>query len=133
RRSSDLVNYREKTQPAAPAAVYGAMLAGVDYVLVGAGIPAEIPPLLDELAAHPRGELSVTVAGGDPRPVAVEPNRLFGRTRPPLPRPRMLAIVSSHVLAAYLARSQRTRPDGFVLETPVAGGHSAPPRGRMAL
>src|SRR5690606_226084 len=29
--------------------------------------------------------------------------------------------------------SPRTRPDGFVLETPVAGGHSAPPRGRMAL
>src|SRR5690606_34287975 len=109
------------------------MLAGVDYVLVGAGIPAEIPHLLDELAAHRRGELSVTVADGDPRPVAVEPNRLFGRTLPPLPRPRMLAIVSSHVLAAYLARSPRTRPDGFVLETPVAGGHSAPPRGRMAL
>ncbi|MFC5813739.1 nitronate monooxygenase [Nonomuraea harbinensis] len=127
------VNYLEKIQMATPAAVYGAMLAGVDYVLVGAGIPAEIPHLLDELAAHRRGEVAVTVADGDRRPVAVEPNRLFGRTLPPLPRPRLLAIVSSHVLAAYLARTPRTRPDGFVLESPVAGGHSAPPRGRMTL
>jgi NAD(P)H-dependent flavin oxidoreductase YrpB (nitropropane dioxygenase family) len=52
---------------------------------------------------------------------------------PPLARPRLLAIVSSHVLAAYLARSANTRPDGFVLEGPIAGGHSAPPRGRMRL
>lgn len=127
------INYLEKIQMALPAAVYGAMLAGVDYVLVGAGIPAEVPHLLDELAAHRRGEIGVTVADGDRRPVAIEPRRLFGCTLPPLARPRMLAIVSSHVLAAYLARTPRTRPDGFVLETPVAGGHSAPPRGRMTL
>lgn len=27
------------------------MLAGVDYILMGAGIPSEIPALLDSLAA----------------------------------------------------------------------------------
>jgi len=37
------VNYLEKIQMATPAAAYGAMLAEVDYVLVGAGIPAELP------------------------------------------------------------------------------------------
>jgi hypothetical protein len=46
---------------------------------------------------------------------------------------RFLAIVSSAVLAVYLNRSPVTRPDGFVLETSAAGGHSAPPRGRMQL
>ena len=47
------VNYLEKVQMATPAAAYGAMLAGVDYVLMGAGIPRDIPPLL-EPAGHPR-------------------------------------------------------------------------------
>jgi NAD(P)H-dependent flavin oxidoreductase YrpB (nitropropane dioxygenase family) len=37
------------------------------------------------------------------------------------------------VLAAYLARTPATTPDGFVLETAGAGGHSAPPRGRLRL
>jgi len=44
-----------------------------------------------------------------------------------------LAIVASHVLASYLARDARTHPEGFVVEGPVAGGHSAPPRGPLTL
>jgi len=130
------INYLEKIQMATPASVYGAMLAGVDFVLMGAGIPSEIPQLLDTLAGHGPGEVSVAVAGagdGERHTVGVDPRALGGDTLPRLPRPRLLAIVSSHVLAAYLARSPRTRPDGFVLESPVAGGHSAPPRGRMVV
>ncbi|MBB6343905.1 NAD(P)H-dependent flavin oxidoreductase YrpB (nitropropane dioxygenase family) [Nonomuraea muscovyensis] len=131
------VNYLEKIQLATPAAAYGAMLAGVDYVLVGAGIPAEIPRLLDDLAAHRAAELTVAVAGEDDparrHTVRLDPVALLGREVPPPARPRFLAIVSSHVLAAYLARSEATRPDGFVVESPVAGGHSAPPRGRLRL
>ncbi|MFG3439302.1 nitronate monooxygenase [Nonomuraea sp. NPDC047897] len=131
------VNYLEKIQLATPAAAYGAMLAGVDYVLVGAGIPAEIPRLLDDLAAHRPAELTVAVAGGDDsaqrHTVRVDPVELLGPEPPPVTRPRFLAIVSSHVLAAYLARSAATRPDGFVVESSVAGGHSAPPRGRLLL
>ena len=49
------INYLEKVQMATPAAAYGAMLAGVDYVLIGAGIPREIPQLLDRLADHAAG------------------------------------------------------------------------------
>nr|WP_311132619.1 nitronate monooxygenase [Nonomuraea gerenzanensis] len=132
------VNYLEKIQLATPAAVYGAVLAGVDYVLMGAGIPVEIPRLLDDLAEHRHGRISAAVADGGTgehaeHTVGIDPVALFGRRLPPLPRPRFLAIVSSHVLAAYLARAPRTRPDGFVIETPVAGGHSAPPRGRVVL
>ncbi|MFT3859829.1 nitronate monooxygenase [Micropruina sp.] len=41
--------------------------------------------------------------------------------------------MSLHVLATYLNRDPQTRPDGFVVEGPRAGGHSAPPRGRMVL
>jgi NAD(P)H-dependent flavin oxidoreductase YrpB (nitropropane dioxygenase family) len=50
-----------------------------------------------------------------------------------LRRPKFLAIVSAAVLAAYLARDEATRPDGFVIEGPPAGGHNAPPRGRLVL
>ncbi|MHB8491233.1 MAG: nitronate monooxygenase, partial [Solirubrobacteraceae bacterium] len=51
----------------------------------------------------------------------------------PLSRPRFLAIVSSHVLAAHLAGDDTSRPEGFVVERPIAGGHNAPPRGRLQL
>jgi NAD(P)H-dependent flavin oxidoreductase YrpB (nitropropane dioxygenase family) len=130
------INYLEKIQLATPAAVYGAMLAGVDYVLMGAGIPTEIPGLLDSFAAGGPGELTVTVAGavaGERHTVRLDPATLFGGAPPAVARPRFLAIVSSAVLAAYLVRNRASTPDGFVLETAIAGGHSAPPRGPLRL
>ena len=128
------VNYLEKIQMATPAAAYGAMLAGVDYVLVGAGIPAELPGLLDALAARHAGEVSVDVVGAmtSRYTVGVHPEGISGANEE-LRRPMFLAIVASHVLASYLAREVRTRPDGFVVEGPVAGGHNAPPRGPVRL
>ena len=48
------------------------------------------------------------------------------------PRPRR-PVVSSEVLVAHLARNPAIRPDGFVVESPHAGGHNAPPRGRPVL
>ncbi len=128
------VNYLEKIQLATPAAAYGAMLAGVDYVLMGAGIPSEIPALLDALAAGRPANLSITVAGADtPHVITFDPATLATPGSPPPRRPRFLAIVSAAILAVHLSRSPATRPDGFVLESPVAGGHSAPPRGRLRL
>ena len=129
------VNYLEKVQMATPAATYGAMLAGVDYVLVGAGIPREFPQLLDRLVDHQSVRLPVEVAGAPEGGHAVEldPRALLGEDMPPLHRPMFLAIVSAHILAAYLARDEHIRPDGFVVEGPAAGGHNAPPRGRLTL
>ncbi|WP_430782126.1 nitronate monooxygenase [Actinoplanes sp. G11-F43] len=130
------VNYLEKIQLATPAAVYGAMLAGVDYVLMGAGLPTEIPALLDSLAGHRPARLSVAVHGAQPgedHHVAIDPPALLGAVGGPLRRPKLLAIVSSATLATYLARDETTRPDGFVLETSIAGGHSARPRGKLVL
>jgi len=128
------INYLEKVQMATLPAAYGAMLAGVDYVLMGAGIPREIPHLLNKLARHERGRLSVDVHGADaPATVELDPKDLLRVTLAPLRRPRFLAIVSAHVLASYLARDPETRPDGLVVEGPRAGGHNAPPRGRLTL
>src|SRR5450759_3834789 len=128
------INFLEKVQMATPSAAYGAMLAGVDYVLMGAGIPSEIPRLLDRLACHEPGSLNLHVDGSTTAyTVGLDPDDLTGGGLPPLHRPKFLAIVSAHVLAAYLAREDATRPDGFVIEGPRAGGHNAPPRGRLVL
>ncbi|WP_239095981.1 nitronate monooxygenase [Micromonospora lutea] len=130
------VNYLEKIQMATPAAVYGAMLAGVDYVLMGAGLPTGIPRLLDALAEHRPVRLSVAVQGAATDQqfhVSFDPQDLLGVTPERVRRPRLLAIVSSTTLATYLARDDTTRPDGFVIESPVAGGHSARPRGALRL
>jgi nitronate monooxygenase len=52
---------------------------------------------------------------------------------PSLDRPRFLAIISSNTLAATMLRRATGRVDGFVIETPTAGGHNAPPRGKLQL
>jgi NAD(P)H-dependent flavin oxidoreductase YrpB (nitropropane dioxygenase family) len=130
------INYLDKIRMAMPAAVYGAMLAGVDVVLAGAGIPRELPALLNALAGHQPVSLPVEVAGapaGQRYAVSLDPAALSGPAAPPLKRPVFLAIVSAHVLAEYLARDPLMRPDGFVIEGPTAGGHNAPPRGRLTL
>jgi NAD(P)H-dependent flavin oxidoreductase YrpB (nitropropane dioxygenase family) len=128
------INLLEKVQLATPSAAYGAMLADVDYVLMGAGIPSEIPRLLDHLALHEPCSLNLDVVGATmDYTVDIDPEALTGGGLAPLRRPKFLAIVSAHVLAAYLAREDTTRPDGFVVEGPRAGGHNAPARGRPVL
>lgn len=128
------INCLEKIQMATPTAVLGAMLAGVDYVLMGAGIPREVPQLLRSLASGSVGRIPADVAGATlQRTVEVDPVGLLGEDLPALTRPDFLAIVSLDQLASYLHRDPEIRPDGFVVERPPAGGHSAPPRGRLQL
>jgi len=132
------INLLEKIQIPTLPSLYGAMLAGVDYVLMGAGIPRAIPGALDQLARGEATRLKLDVAT-DPSQPAVEtfasfdPVAFCGGTAPALRRPQFLAIVSSATLAATLARKSSGRVDGFVVETEAAGGHNAPPRGPMQL
>src|ERR1700722_10307435 len=57
------VNFLEKVQLPHLASIYGAMLAGVGYVLMGAGIPLHIPGVIDNLAAGKPAEYKLAVAG----------------------------------------------------------------------
>lgn len=127
------INVLRKIALPIPATIYGAMLAGVDVVLTGAGSPDEMPRLLDALARHDEGLLSVKVmraAPGAEYATRFAPAKVPGLpTGAPLTRPRFLAIVASVDLAAGLASQPATCPDGFVVEGPTAGGHNAPPRG----
>lgn len=129
------VNYLEKIQMATPSSAYGAMLAGVDAVLMGAGIPSGIPRLLDDLAERRATSLRVDVAGagtGTEYRTEFDPAHV-GVPEAPLARPRFFAVVSSVSLAKFLIRDPHTRPDALVIEMPTAGGHNAPPRSRHQL
>ena len=130
------LNLLTKIQLPTLAALYGAMLAGVDYVLMGAGIPLEIPGALDRLAGHEPASLRLEVAGtaaGEVEELRFDPRRHAVDLARPLTRPRFLAIVASNSLATLLARKASGRVDGFVIEGPTAGGHNAPPRGENRL
>jgi len=130
------INYLEKIQIPHLPSLYGAMLAGVLYVLMGAGIPMKIPGILDLLAQHEPASYTLQVAGaqeGDDTTIAFAPRDFAERELPPLVRPYFLAIVASNTLAAALQKKANGRVDGFVIEGPTAGGHNAPPRGKLQL
>jgi len=50
---------------------------------------------------------------------------------PPLRRPWFLAIIASNTLAITMVKKANGRVDGFIIEGPTAGGHNAPPRGKL--
>lgn len=130
------INYMEKIQTPLLASVYGSMLAGVDYVLVGAGIPKVLPAAIDRLAEGLPVEMKLDVrgaSGGDHYVSRFDPAAAMRGEGQTLKRPMFLAIVSSHILATMLAAKIDVPVDGFIVEAPVAGGHNAPPRGRPQL
>ena len=129
------INLLTKVQIPTLATLFGAILADVDYVMMGAGVPTSIPGILEQLSRGQEAEMALQVIGGanlDPAPVLrFDPERyLSGQT---LRRPKFLGIVSSHVLATALAKRSNGPIDGFVVERPIAGGHNAPPRGPLVL
>lgn len=130
------INYLEKIQLPLLPSVYGAMLAGVEYVLMGAGIPLKVPGVLDKLAQHQSSSYDLNVTGAtadDDFSMHFDPQEFVAGYPGPLVRPRFLAIIASNVLATTLARKANGKVDGFVVESPTAGGHNAPPRGKPIL
>lgn len=130
------INYMEKLRVANLPAIYGAVLAEVDYVAIGAGIPREVPGILDSLAGGRAvtQRLDVDGAGPDDKfTISLDPADFFSGAVPEVPRPKFLAIIASTVLAMTLAKKSTGRIDGFVIEAPTAGGHNAPPRGELQL
>ncbi len=132
------INYLEKIQMPNIYSLYGAMLAGVDYVLMGAGVPREIPGILDSLAEHKDVQMNLDVDGAvfeDGIAARFSPSANFGEevTGLKLTRPWFLAIIASSVLALTLVKKSTGKVDGFIIEKAGAGGHNAAPRGKMRL
>lgn len=112
------------------------MLAGVGVVLMGAGVPVKIPGVLDRLARHDVATYNLSVAGaqdGDDTTMTFDPHEWMECELPWLSRPKFFAIISSNTLAETMCKRANGRVDGFVIERPSAGGHNAPPRGKLTL
>ncbi|MBK9144036.1 MAG: nitronate monooxygenase [Candidatus Melainabacteria bacterium] len=137
------INYLEKIQLPTLPSLFGAMLAGVDYVLMGAGIPRAIPGILASLSSWQEARLRIAVTDAtadDDFSVSFNPSDFFRAPdlesrRLPLKTPKFLAVISSVALAKTLTRkgSSQGAVHGFVIEGHSAGGHNAPPRGPLRL
>jgi nitronate monooxygenase len=129
------INLLEKVQMPTLASLYGAMLAGVDVVLMGAGIPTQIAGILDKLSNHEAVSYRLDVHGAekdDDHRIHFDPEKVFpgiSKLVGKLKRPKFFPIISSVVLAQALIKRSEGSVDGFVIEGPTAGGHNAPPRG----
>ncbi len=132
------INLMEKvTLPNLPS-IYGAMLAGVDYVIMGAGIPRDIPAVLDAFSkGGEKASIRVNVSGAEKDEefrMYLDPKDIMGEQLTEIPRPKFYAIVSSNILATTMVKKTKPPPvDGLVIEHNTAGGHNAPPRGGLNL
>ena len=130
------INFLHKVELPLIYTMYGAMLAGVDGVIVGAGNPDGLPAVCSRLAQHAAvtSELSVLYReSGENFQLTFDPSQVAGGrlAQKPLARPAFLAIVSLENLVQALAQSQTGAPDGFIIEHHTAGGHNAGPQGPL--
>jgi nitronate monooxygenase len=130
------INLMEKVTLPNLASIYGAMLGGVDYIIMGAGIPREIPAVIDAFSKAKDASLRINVEGAEKDEeyrMTFSPKEIMGDMLEELRRPKFYAIVSSNILATTLVKKTKPAVDGLVIEHSSAGGHNAPPRGGINL
>lgn len=135
-RGNIFINFLNKIELPLLYVLYGAMLAGVDGVIVGAGNPDGLPALCSQLAKHDAVTRDLAVLyqhTGETFSLPFEPRQICGGAlaHSPLRRPAFLAIVTLHDLAQTLAASATEPPDGLIIENHTAGGHNANPAGAL--
>jgi nitronate monooxygenase len=134
------INLLTKVQLPTIASLYGAMLADVDFVLMGAGIPMKVPGILDNLSECQDCEQPIDMVDkSEGFVLKFSPKEFWKESGRPdlakaIKRPNFVPIVASVVLAqSMLKRATGKGPtkgiNGFVVELNTAGGHNAPPRG----
>lgn len=125
------INYLEKVAMPHIYAITGAMLAQVDYITMGAGIPLEIPEVINAIAEGRTANYRIPVSGTNIKShtMSFNPEKFFGEKLPPLKKPGFIPIIASNLLASiFMKKLPKGSIYGFVIEEPTAGGHNAPPR-----
>ena len=128
------INYLEKIAMPHVYAVTGAMLAGVDFVTMGAGIPLSIPEMMRSIMDGKEVSYKVPVDGVTFKSYTMRffPEQFFGGKLPLITLPGFIPIIASNLLATIFAtKLPKGNVQGFVIEEPTAGGHNAPPRTRV--
>lgn len=141
-------NLLEEVQTPTLLTLLGAMWAGIDAFIIGAGLPTQIPEVLDALCVGriTKYRVSVLSYDGSSHEMVLDLNVLLERVSREsreavqsiaLNRPAFFPIVSLHTTASILWRKWEKAGkscDGFIVEHPVkAGGHNPSPRGWKGL
>lgn len=129
------VNYLDKVAMPHVYNLTGAMMAGVDFVTMGAGIPLQIPEVIRCIAENETASYRIPVIGEkiNSFTMSFNPIEFFGAKLPEMKKPKFLPIISSNLLASiYLSKLPPGSVHGFIVEEPSAGGHNSPPRNKVA-
>lgn len=117
-------------------AIYGAMLAGADALLCGAGVPMELPDIVRRMREGVDLEyLPLNGTSTHVRLAISEDGTADFLSRVKVPK--LIPILSNFAFPKRMVDIwQREyggmRPDAFVLENHEAGGHNAPPRNKVS-
>ena len=134
------INLLEKLQPPHLLEVFGAMLADVDFIIVGAGLGNQFPKMINDFYRSEIASYKIDVKSGDgyaedKYEMTFDPKTVISPEdfqKLGVQKPLCLFIVSTPLAAKVLLRQTKDLPpDGFVVEGPKAGGHNAPPRGEF--
>jgi nitronate monooxygenase len=126
------INYLEKISMPHLYSIFGAMLAEVDFITMGAGIPIQIPKVLESFCEGKTATYKIPVHGSDDFEMSFNPETFCEEGIPKLKRPGFIPIISSNVLGTMLKKKlPEGSISGFVVEEPTAGGHNAPPRNKV--
>lgn len=125
------INYLTEIDEAHGAAIYGAMLAGVDAIVAGAGIPKYFPSIFRSYFSGEVARYRGRVVGGEGIEIVFDPKGVLGHQYGGLAPPAFMPIVASTTLARMFSRMNDKGErvvHGLVVENETAGGHNAPPR-----
>lgn len=127
------INYLEKVAMPHVYAITGAMLAGVDIITMGAGIPKQIPGVMNAIYENKVATYNIPVIGKNitNHIMTFDIQEFFGGDLNITKVPKFLPIISANGIAENLIKNLPIGSIyGWIVEEPTAGGHNAPPRRR---
>jgi NAD(P)H-dependent flavin oxidoreductase YrpB (nitropropane dioxygenase family) len=109
------INYLEKVQLPFLYALTGAMLASVDEVIIGAGIPTQVPGIIDSLLQEGKAEHVIHVEDSTHGGVisTINLKELFGKHPQFQKRPNFIPIVSTDALACIIHKKNKRKYSRF--------------------